>query len=98
MGFPLLEGPYWSRGCWGTTSDVTFQLYGQVEVNLPGDIDLDGDVDFADYSHFQTCISGDGNPYNHQRVRCHRSDLDVDDDVDRIDFAIFLSGVSGAGE
>jgi hypothetical protein len=96
QGVPLLDLPYWTRHLsGGEPVNLVFALYGQVEIDLPGDIDLDGDVDFADYSHFQTCVSGDGNPYNHQRIRCHRSDLDVDDDVDRFDFAMFLSGFSG---
>jgi hypothetical protein len=61
---------------------------------IPGDFDLDGDVDQVNFGHFQVCSTGAGFP---PVPACGDADLDGDDDVDSSDFAIFLACVSGPG-
>jgi hypothetical protein len=61
----------------------------------PADSDGDGDVDQADFGHFQTCITGPGHLVG---VGCEDADLDGDLDVDLDDFGVFQGCVSGADE
>jgi len=51
------------------------------------DFDGDGDVDQEDFGHFQTCLTGEGNPQ--RNTDCHDARFDNDDDVDQDDFAVF---------
>jgi hypothetical protein len=52
----------------------------------PGDVDLDGDIDLADYSVIGDCLSGAAIP---PPGGCSAADLDNDGDVDIHDFAAF---------
>lgn len=67
----------------------------QVNVTItavPGDFDVDGDVDQSDYGHFQMCLSG----YLPQTDPvCADTLLDGDGDVDSDDMTIFLSCFGG---
>jgi len=58
----------------------------------PGDFDGDTDVDQEDFGHFQTCLTGSGNPAG---TGCQDADLDSDTDVDLSDFSIFQACLSG---
>jgi len=62
---------------------------------IPGDFDVDFDVDQEDFGHFQVCLSGPGVAQNDQD--CLNARLDEDEDVDRDDFVVFMGCVSGAG-
>jgi len=61
-----------------------------------GDLDLDADVDLADFLIFQQCFGGSDNPAG---VGCPTdvvSDLDYDGDVDLADFLIFQQNFTGS--
>jgi hypothetical protein len=60
----------------------------------PGDFDCDGDVDQADFGHFQVCFSGDTVPQN--GPECAWARLDGDSDVDQLDLAWLQRCLSGA--
>ena len=62
---------------------------------LPGDFDLDGDVDQQDFGHFQVCLSGFGTPY---AAGCADADLEGDNDVDTNDLSVFLDCMAGANQ
>jgi len=68
---------------------------GSVEltvVAIPGDIDLDADVDLDDFASFALCLSGSGvtvPPVGCGQSEFGSSDTDADGDVDLSDFAIF---------
>jgi len=51
-----------------------------------GDSDDHGDVDQQDFSHFQQCLSGEGDPC---LTACADSDFDSGADVDLVDFNSF---------
>ncbi|MGQ9652016.1 MAG: hypothetical protein ACUVXJ_18080 [Phycisphaerae bacterium] len=57
------------------------------------DLDRDGDVDQADFSLLQTCLSGSFVPP--ETPRCERMDFDGDNDVDDDDVARFLGCIAG---
>jgi hypothetical protein len=59
------------------------------------DFDRDGDVDQADFGHFQACYTGSGRPSNDPV--CFDARLDADTDIDQNDFGIFQGCMSGAG-
>lgn len=59
------------------------------------DYDRDGDVDIADFGHFQACYSGAATPQNDPN--CQDAKLDEDGNVDEHDFAIFLGCLTGPG-
>jgi hypothetical protein len=61
---------------------------------VPGDFDLDGDVDLADFGHFQRCLSGTSVPQNNPA--CQDARFDGDSDVDPSDFSLFQQCLSGA--
>ena len=62
---------------------------------VPGDFDLDFDVDPEDLTHLQTCMTGpDLGPTT---VPCRDADLDRDADVDQSDFGIIQRCHSGEG-
>ncbi len=64
--------------------------------DVPGDADLDGDVDASDFAQLATCLSGPGNSIG---ADCHEFfDLDFDFDVDLPDLAAFQCCFSGQGQ
>ena len=60
---------------------------------VTGDFDRDGDVDQADFGHFQACLSGEFQ--TQADPDCQDALLDADDDVDQSDFAIFAACMNG---
>jgi len=58
----------------------------------PGDINLDGYVNWLDYELFAGCLVGPEVPYG---TGCERSNLDVDADCDLLDMAEFQAGFTG---
>ena len=66
----------------------------EVRRHTPADFDYDGDVDQADFGHFQLCLSGTDVPQDDPP--CADAKLDGDDDVDATDFGLFLGCLSGA--
>jgi len=69
------------------------QLFMFYVLALPGDFDLDDDVDQVDFGHMQLCMSGTG--VLQTDPDCLDADLDADGDVDRDDSAIFGDCMSG---
>jgi len=61
-----------------------------------GDLDLDADVDVADFLVFQRCYSGKGNPPTPECPTDVVSDFDYDSDVDLADFLIFQQNFTGS--
>jgi hypothetical protein len=60
-------------------------------VAIPGDVDLDADVDLDDFASFALCLSGSGvtvPPVGCGESEFGSSDIDADGDVDLSDFAI----------
>lgn len=60
---------------------------------VPGDLDVDLDVDQEDFGRFQACLSGPGVAQN--APQCAGARLDGDGDVDADDVAIFRRCLSG---
>jgi hypothetical protein len=60
------------------------------------DFDRDGDVDQADFGHFQACLSGEG--VSQDDPECQDARLDADEDVDADDFGVFQACMSGADQ
>jgi hypothetical protein len=62
---------------------------------VPGDFDLDQDVDIDDYALMQECQTGDiiGPP----APGCEVTDLDHDNDVDSTDATLMIGCMSGSG-
>ena len=56
------------------------------------DFDEDGDVDMADFGHFQACLSGPGIQAPQE---CRDADMNGDLDVDQDDFGAFQNCISG---
>lgn len=70
-------------------------VLNELPPGLPADYDLDGDVDFHDWSALMICYTGD-NPAECATVRCRGVfDSDGDCDVDAADVEVFLSLVTG---
>ncbi|MHC4443432.1 MAG: sulfatase-like hydrolase/transferase [Planctomycetota bacterium] len=71
----------------------------EVAVNLnvfiPGDLNLDDDVDQEDFGKFQACFSGTGVAF---AEGCGQSDFDFDNDVDLSDFNMLQSCMSGPNQ
>jgi len=64
--------------------------------DMPGDVDLDGDVDGGDFGSLSACLSA---PEISVDATCAEFlDLDFDADVDLLDVAIFQRCFSGAGQ
>jgi hypothetical protein len=59
-----------------------------------GDFNEDGDVDLADFSHFQACFNGPNRPYSFENG-CADADIDGDGDVDLVDFSSFQACFNG---
>lgn len=64
------------------------------EAPIPGDFDLDGDVDMNDYAFLQNCLTG--NLMGPPAPGCEPADLDNDLDVDDADVARFINCMSGS--
>jgi uncharacterized lipoprotein YddW (UPF0748 family) len=78
---------------------VLVERAGYTEANfalgiwLPGDYDVDGDVDFDDFAHFAPGITGpDSGP---PPAGCDLFDFDADNDVDLADFGVFQESFGG---
>lgn len=63
---------------------------------VPGDFDLDGDVDQSDLARMQVCLSGSTIPQSDPN--CAGAKLDGDSDVDQDDMRLFLGCFSGPGQ
>jgi len=61
-----------------------------------GDLDLDADVDVADFLLFQRCFAGEGRPTAPECSGDVVFDLDYDGDVDLADFLIFQQHFTGS--
>jgi len=96
QGSPMHGLSYWSRFEDADINGFVFTLYGQVLSEA--DFNQDGSVDLADVASFETCFSGQGNPYDPERIICARSDLDDDDDVDLDDFAVLHANLTGPSQ
>ena len=59
----------------------------------PGDFDMDGDVDQADFGHLQACLSGEDVAVTDPA--CFAARLDTGDDADQHDVQIFMGCMSG---
>ncbi|MBP7936182.1 MAG: hypothetical protein KA354_16190 [Phycisphaerae bacterium] len=66
-------------------------------VAVPGDFDLDGDVDMDDFAHLQACLTAVGQ--TSLPTECTGANLDRDPHpyVDAADLEVFLRCMSGAG-
>lgn len=71
-----------------------FEVWGVIPP-AKGDMDLDEDVDQADFGLFQRCYSGSGTPQ--AAPQCANARLDDDNDVDIDDFAVLKACVTGSG-
>jgi hypothetical protein len=60
---------------------------------IPGDFDVDNDVDLSDFSFFQACFNGPNRTPT--LAECVATDLDDDADVDQGDFAAFQGCFNG---
>ena len=64
-------------------------------LNIPGDLDRDGDVDLSDFGLFQTCMTGSSVPQDDPQ--CDGAKLNGDAVVNFSDLLIFRQCMSGAG-
>jgi GH25 family lysozyme M1 (1,4-beta-N-acetylmuramidase) len=62
---------------------------------VPGDLDRNGNIDFADVNIFQDCMTGPG--ASPPAPNCQAADIDHDGDVDQSDFGILQRCLSGTG-
>jgi len=78
---------------------VLVERAGYTEANfalgvwLPGDYDVDGDVDFNDFTRFAPGMTGPDN--GPPPAGCDLFDFDVDNDVDLTDFRVFQESFGG---
>ena len=75
-------------GCDTTTSNSA-----SLTIGVPGDFDLDGDVDLEDFGHFQACLSGSYVPQNDPA--CAWAKLADHNYVDQADMTRFRRCLSG---
>jgi hypothetical protein len=96
---PGVGGGEASRPNLGLTPDMTAvpgDQFASVTIDLPGDLDSDGDVDADDFHLFDACLSGPGRSHDGS-ILCRRVDVDLDLDVDQDDFGVFQRCLAGAG-
>ncbi len=67
-----------------------------IAARLPGDFDLDGDVDLYDFHAMQNCY-GSSAPQAPPPLECDVFNTDRDDDIDLIDVAAFVNAMTGIG-
>jgi hypothetical protein len=79
--------------CPGTIPGIVVDASG-CPPTVVGDFDHDGDVDQADFGHFQACLSGRYVAQNDPN--CQGTKLDTDSDVDRDDYVILRGCMTGA--
>lgn len=65
------------------------------DTSLPGDFNIDGDIDLADFELFQPCMTGPSDSCFVLPTGCCASDVDGDTDLDLIDFGAFQRVFSG---
>ncbi len=80
--------------CPGTIAGVSVDSLG-CPMSVPGDSDLDGDVDQADFGRFQACYTSPDSPV--APPACAFARMDADLDVDGQDLLKFLDCMSGSG-
>ncbi|MCP4589575.1 MAG: hypothetical protein GY842_02405 [bacterium] len=80
------------EGIWDYFEDGTRSFVVWYPFVSPGDLDLDGDVDLADYAEFAVCFAGPGGGMS---PGCDAADLDCDNDADLLDFAAFQAAFTG---
>jgi hypothetical protein len=76
--------------------DRWYDLYAKTMAaprKVAADADEDGDVDLADFSHFQSCFNGPNRPPT--AAGCCDMDFDKDSDVDLADFGVFQGCFNG---
>lgn len=78
-----------------STTSLAINITVNPPPRVPGDFDLDGDVDQADFGHLQICMTGPGG--SQTNPLCNDAKLDNDTDVDLDDIALFQRCMSGAG-
>ncbi len=63
--------------------------------HVPGDFDVDNDVDMEDFGALQLCLTGSFNPL--EGPACADALMDADEDVDQDDVSLFKGCLSGPG-
>ncbi|GMU22049.1 MAG: hypothetical protein AMXMBFR13_21370 [Phycisphaerae bacterium] len=91
-----LEGSYTFRLTAVDRAAVSTRDVSVVVRTIPGDMDLDLDVDQNDFGLFQVCYSGSGIPQD--SASCRKARLDADSDVDLNDLERFIACMSGANQ
>lgn len=74
----------------------TCEVNALFDATLVGDLDRDDDVDLSDFSAFQNCYGGAGNPPAVGCIDPVFADMDGDNDVDLSDFASLSRNYTGA--
>ena len=75
----------WPDGCETVLGAVTADRKLRVH-KTPGDADLNGVIDLADYAIMQRCVSGTSETF----TRCSAFDFDLDQDSDALDWTAFF--------
>lgn len=91
-GLPLASGVHLEYRCgYPGLAIPPWYVYQPESIQpiLECDFEVDGDVDLADFSHFQRCYTGPGNE-NPFEYGCFIFDSEGDDDVDLADFDYFF--------
>jgi hypothetical protein len=101
---------YAGGGIWRTVWGSNYDFGGSIGTDydlmissarlpiIPGDVDLDGDVDLSDFATFATCYYGSGvtvPPPGCDAAQFDACDFDADSDVDLSDFATFATNFTG---
>ncbi|MCP4246615.1 MAG: hypothetical protein GY778_06165 [bacterium] len=90
--FDTLSLPVLAAGLLWQVNYGTSSLTLEVGDQIPGDCDLDGDVDLAEYGNFESCLTGPGGGLG---TGCDCFDVDADGDVTLFDFAEFQVAFTG---
>ncbi len=98
---------HWSGDLGGSANDETITMVGNKTVtavflvlDIAGDLDTDGDVDFADYAIFTDCMAGPDvttPPTGCDPADFAEADMDSDGDVDIDDLSLFQVAFTGDG-
>ncbi len=84
-----------AAGASNTPQTIAVNLTVNASPFAPADFDEDGDVDLADFGHFQACYTAPGVT---PAPGCVDADLDGDGDVDPDDFGLFQGCLTGADQ